>query len=179
MPQSSISNDGFNSDSTKSDDGIVVMTPNRSGVSSPSSVCHSRNTAQSVVATPSGVSVSNSHNHTSHHKESHPGVEFRSGYRGVSWNRRMKAWLAFWSEGKNRRSKTFKAKVLGFEKARSAAFDFLKMKKHLLSQNDSSYEEDEEDDFSVTTTSESPDFSGTSTCCDSHDYVCACSTPIF
>ena len=63
-------------------------------------------------------------------------VEFRSGYRGVSWNRRMKAWLAFWSEGKNRRSKTFNAKVMGFDKARAAAIDFLKRKKQLLQQGD-------------------------------------------
>jgi hypothetical protein len=63
-------------------------------------------------------------------------VEFRSGYRGVSWNRRMKAWLAFWSEGKNRRSKTFNAKVMGFDKARDAAIDFLKRKKQLLQQAD-------------------------------------------
>jgi hypothetical protein len=63
-------------------------------------------------------------------------VEFRSGYRGVSWNRRMKAWLAFWSEGKNRRSKTFNAKVMGFDKARAAAIDFLKKKKQMLQQVD-------------------------------------------
>lgn len=68
-------------------------------------------------------------------KEPNP-IEFRSGYRGVSWNRRMKAWLAFWSEGKNRRSKTFNAKVMGFDKARSAAIDFLKKKKQLLQQVD-------------------------------------------
>jgi hypothetical protein len=68
-------------------------------------------------------------------KETNP-VEFRSGYRGVSWNRRMKAWLAFWSEGKNRRSKTFNAKVMGFDKARAAAIDFLKRKKQLLQQTD-------------------------------------------
>ena len=71
-------------------------------------------------------------------KEPNP-VEFRSGYRGVSWNRRMKAWLAFWSEGKNRRSKTFNAKVMGFDKARAAAIDFLKKKKQLLQQLDPSY----------------------------------------
>lgn len=68
-------------------------------------------------------------------KDTNP-VEFRSGYRGVSWNRRMKAWLAFWSEGKNRRSKTFNAKVMGFDKARAAAIDFLKRKKQLLQQID-------------------------------------------
>ena len=150
------------------------MTPVRGPVEA--SLCHGRITGvtASTIVTPS-ASVKNSHNHTNHFsKES--GVEFRSGYRGVSWNRRMKAWLAFWSEGKNRRSKTFNAKVMGFEKARSAAIDFLKRKKQLLSQNDSSYEDDEEDDFgdSVTTTSDSPDFSGCSTCSDTHDYVCAC-----
>jgi hypothetical protein len=71
-------------------------------------------------------------------KEPNP-IEFRSGYRGVSWNRRMKAWLAFWSEGKNRRSKTFNAKVMGFEKARAAAIDFLKKKKQLLQQLDPNF----------------------------------------
>ena len=58
--------------------------------------------------------------------------EFRSGCRGVSWNRRMKAWLAFWSEGKVRRSKTFNAKSLGFERARDAAIEFLVGKKAQL-----------------------------------------------
>lgn len=110
-------------------------------------------------------------------KEPNP-VEFRSGYRGVSWNRRMKAWLAFWSEGKNRRSKTFNAKVMGFEKARAAAIDFLKKKKQLLQQvDDVGYGESngssestnnfEDEDFgeggsladSATTTSDSPNSS--------------------
>lgn len=99
-------------------------------------------------------------------KEPNP-VEFRSGYRGVSWNRRMKAWLAFWSEGKNRRSKTFNAKVMGFDKARAAAIDFLKKKKQLLQQLDPSYTDGNdglgEEDFgegsmadSATTTSDTP-----------------------
>jgi len=80
-------------------------------------------------------------------KEPNP-VEFRSGYRGVSWNRRMKAWLAFWSEGKNRRSKTFNAKVMGFEKARAAAIDFLKKKKQLLQQLDPNFADfDDADEF--------------------------------
>ena len=108
-------------------------------------------------------------------KEPNP-VEFRSGYRGVSWNRRMKAWLAFWSEGKNRRSKTFNAKVMGFDKARAAAIDFLKKKKQLLQQLDPSYSDTcnsgaltggEEEDYgeggsladSATTTSDSPNSS--------------------
>jgi AP2 domain len=61
--------------------------------------------------------------------------EFRSGCRGVSWNRRMKAWLAFWTEGKVRRSKTFNTKCLGFERARDAAIEFLISKKaHLQAQ---------------------------------------------
>jgi len=58
--------------------------------------------------------------------------EFRSGCRGVSWNRRMKAWLAFWTEGKVRRSKTFNTKSMGFEKARDAAIEFLVGKKAQL-----------------------------------------------
>ena len=104
-------------------------------------------------------------------KEPNP-IEFRSGYRGVSWNRRMKAWLAFWSEGKNRRSKTFNAKVMGFEKARAAAIDFLKRKKQLLQQaDDVGYGEStnnfDDEDFgeggsladSATTTSDSPNSS--------------------
>lgn len=108
-------------------------------------------------------------------------VEFRSGYRGVSWNRRMKAWLAFWSEGKNRRSKTFNAKVMGFDKARAAAIDFLKRKKQLLQQADENSCLDayhnmdgqcgaEEEEFgevgsladSATTTSDSPNSSDVS-----------------
>jgi len=79
-------------------------------------------------------------------KEPNP-VEFRSGYRGVSWNRRMKAWLAFWSEGKNRRSKTFNAKVMGFEKARAAAIDFLKKKKQLLQQLDPNFNDFDDYDY--------------------------------
>lgn len=106
-------------------------------------------------------------------------VEFRSGYRGVSWNRRMKAWLAFWSEGKNRRSKTFNAKVMGFDKARAAAIDFLKKKKQLLQQLDPTYSDScnamggaDDDDFgeggsmadSATTTSDSPNSSEINCC---------------
>ena len=79
-------------------------------------------------------------------KEPNP-VEFRSGYRGVSWNRRMKAWLAFWSEGKNRRSKTFNAKVMGFERARAAAIDFLKKKKQLLQQLDPNFNDFDDYDY--------------------------------
>ena len=63
------------------------------------------------------------------------GGEYRSGCRGVSWNRRMKAWLAFWTEGKVRRSKTFNAKLLGFDQAREQAIDFLREKKALLHLN--------------------------------------------
>lgn len=85
-------------------------------------------------------------------KEPNP-VEFRSGYRGVSWNRRMKAWLAFWSEGKNRRSKTFNAKVMGFEKARSAAIDFLKKKKQFLQQMDPNFVDYDEYDYEEDQTS--------------------------
>lgn len=114
-------------------------------------------------------------------------VEFRSGYRGVSWNRRMKAWLAFWSEGKNRRSKTFNAKVMGFEKARAAAIDFLKRKKQLLQQADESgsVTGTEEEEFgegsladTVTTTSDSPSSSDVmcSSCGLSPSCECSCSS---
>jgi hypothetical protein len=41
----------------------------------------------------------------------------------------MKAWLAFWMDGKTRRSKTFSSKVFGFEEARLAAIDFLQGRK--------------------------------------------------
>jgi hypothetical protein len=44
----------------------------------------------------------------------------------------MKAWLAFWTEGKVRRSKTFNTKCLGFERARDAAIEFLISKKAQL-----------------------------------------------
>ncbi len=74
-------------------------------------------------------------------------AEYRSGCRGVSWNRRMKAWLAFWTEGKIRRSKTFNAKLLGFEQAKQHAIDFLREKKAQLRGGDSSSSSfaDEED----------------------------------
>lgn len=58
--------------------------------------------------------------------------DYRSGCRGVSWNRRMKSWLAFWTENKSRRSKTFNAKVLGFTAARDAAIEFLLNKRAAL-----------------------------------------------
>ena len=58
--------------------------------------------------------------------------DYRSGCRGVSWNRRMKSWLAFWTENKTRRSKTFNAKVLGFAAARDAAIEFLQNKRAAL-----------------------------------------------
>ena len=41
----------------------------------------------------------------------------------------MKAWLAFWMDGKTRRSKTFSSKVYGFEEARLAAIEFLQGRK--------------------------------------------------
>jgi hypothetical protein len=116
-------------------------------------------------------------------KETSP-VEFRSGYRGVSWNRRMKAWLAFWSEGKNRRSKTFNAKVMGFEKARAAAIDFLKRKKQLLQQGDESgsfegYEEEEfgEGSSLADTTTSTSDTSSSDPICSSCAVTdCSCSS---
>lgn len=114
-------------------------------------------------------------------------VEFRSGYRGVSWNRRMKAWLAFWSEGKNRRSKTFNAKVMGFDKARAAAIDFLKKKKQLLQQLDPSYNDGNDcadDDYGegsladcVTTTSDTPTNSEYCAICGNMDKNANSTTP--
>ena len=47
----------------------------------------------------------------------------------------MQAWLAFWMDGKIRRSKTFSSKVHGFELARSMAIDFLKEKRKELGQS--------------------------------------------
>ncbi len=41
----------------------------------------------------------------------------------------MKAWLAFWMDGKTRRSKTFSSKLYGFEEARIAAVTFLQTRK--------------------------------------------------
>ncbi len=119
-----------------------------------SSAVKTRHSAQSILQHPHVVGT----------KEPNP-VEFRSGYRGVSWNRRMKAWLAFWSEGKNRRSKTFNAKVMGFDKARASAIDFLKKKKQFLQQLDPTYNDFCDDDEyneggsladSATTTSDTP-----------------------
>ncbi|KAL7066074.1 AP2 domain-containing protein, partial [Cryptosporidium serpentis] len=58
--------------------------------------------------------------------------QFKSGYKGVSWNKRMQSWLAFWTEGQKRRSKTFNSKIYGFEAARSEAITFLKAKQNEL-----------------------------------------------
>lgn len=41
----------------------------------------------------------------------------------------MKAWLAFWMDGRTRRSKTFSSKQLGFENARLSAIAFLQSRK--------------------------------------------------
>ena len=41
----------------------------------------------------------------------------------------MQAWLAFWMDGKIRRSKTFSSKVHGFEGSRLMAIDFLRSKR--------------------------------------------------
>lgn len=51
-----------------------------------------------------------------------------SGYPGVSWNKRMQAWLAFYYDGTTRRSRTFSPKSLGgdTEGARIAAIAFRK-----------------------------------------------------
>ncbi|GAW82421.1 transcription factor with AP2 domain(s) [Plasmodium gonderi] len=51
-----------------------------------------------------------------------------SGYPGVSWNKRMCAWLAFFYDGASRRSRTFHPKhfEMDKEKARLAAVEFMK-----------------------------------------------------
>ncbi|ETW15692.1 hypothetical protein PFFVO_05306, partial [Plasmodium falciparum Vietnam Oak-Knoll (FVO)] len=51
-----------------------------------------------------------------------------SGYPGVSWNKRMCAWLAFFYDGASRRSRTFHPKHFNMdkEKARLAAVEFMK-----------------------------------------------------
>lgn len=54
----------------------------------------------------------------------------------------MKAWLAFWMDGKTRRSKTFSSKVLGFEEARLAAVAFLQSRKCMDASNFPGNDED-------------------------------------
>eukprot|EP00921_Rhytidocystis_pertsovi_P023428 GHVQ01037475.1.p1 GENE.GHVQ01037475.1~~GHVQ01037475.1.p1 ORF type:complete len:666 (-),score=54.93 GHVQ01037475.1:232-2229(-) len=51
-----------------------------------------------------------------------------SGYPGVSWNKRMRAWLAFFYDGSTRRSRTFSPKNMGgdVEAARLAAIAFMR-----------------------------------------------------
>ncbi|XP_053991821.1 uncharacterized protein LOC128883467 isoform X2 [Hylaeus volcanicus] len=53
----------------------------------------------------------------------------QSGFKGVSWNSRMKAWLAFYvTENGERKSKTFSTRKLGMEEARVQAITFCKQK---------------------------------------------------
>lgn len=53
----------------------------------------------------------------------------QSGFKGVSWNSRMKAWLAFYvTENGERKSKTFSTRKLGMEEARLQAIAFCKLK---------------------------------------------------
>lgn len=53
----------------------------------------------------------------------------QSGFKGVSWNSRMKAWLAFYvTENGERKSKTFSTRKLGMEEARLQAITFCKQK---------------------------------------------------
>eukprot|EP00923_Selenidium_pygospionis_P039200 GHVN01068266.1.p1 GENE.GHVN01068266.1~~GHVN01068266.1.p1 ORF type:complete len:805 (-),score=125.30 GHVN01068266.1:506-2920(-) len=53
----------------------------------------------------------------------------QSGHKGVSWNSRMKAWLAFYiNEDGKRCSKTFATRKLGHENAREQAIAFLRQK---------------------------------------------------
>ncbi|OII77215.1 AP2 domain-containing protein [Cryptosporidium andersoni] len=53
----------------------------------------------------------------------------KSGCKGVSWSNRQMAWLAFWKEDNQRRSKTFSARKLGFEEAQRRAIEFLRHKR--------------------------------------------------
>ncbi|ORM41419.1 uncharacterized protein BXIN_2578 [Babesia sp. Xinjiang] len=56
-----------------------------------------------------------------------------SGYPGVSWNKRMGAWLSFYYDADTRRSRTFHPKYYDFdvEKAKQAAIEFMKsIEKH-------------------------------------------------
>ncbi|CEM11437.1 unnamed protein product [Vitrella brassicaformis CCMP3155] len=57
------------------------------------------------------------------------GDKYKSGFKGVSWNKRMQAWLAFWTERGTRRSKTFSPRHVGAEEARLQAIEFLKGKR--------------------------------------------------
>eukprot|EP01067_Filipodium_phascolosomae_P000512 Filipodium_phascolosomae@DN1396_c0_g1_i1.p1 len=62
-----------------------------------------------------------------------PPYHLKSGFRGVSWNQRMNAWLAFWTEDNKRRSKTFAAgKHGGIEDARDVAVEWLQQKRASL-----------------------------------------------
>ncbi|KAK6587660.1 hypothetical protein RS030_81471 [Cryptosporidium xiaoi] len=51
--------------------------------------------------------------------------QFKSGYKGVSWNSRMEAWLAFFVENGIRKSKTFSSRKFGFNRAREKAIRYL------------------------------------------------------
>ncbi|KAJ1607271.1 hypothetical protein OJ253_2436 [Cryptosporidium canis] len=51
--------------------------------------------------------------------------QFKSGYKGVSWNSRMEAWLAFFVENGVRKSKTFSSRKFGFNRAREKAIKYL------------------------------------------------------
>jgi hypothetical protein len=54
----------------------------------------------------------------------------------------MQAWLAFWMDGKIRRSKTFSSKIHGFEPARIMAIEFLKEKRKENGLSSPEYEPD-------------------------------------
>ena len=56
----------------------------------------------------------------------------------------MQAWLAFWMDGKVRRSKTFSSKVHGFEPARKMAIEFLREKRREAGLGSPSADEEEE-----------------------------------
>eukprot|EP00916_Digyalum_oweni_P015082 GHVL01024601.1.p1 GENE.GHVL01024601.1~~GHVL01024601.1.p1 ORF type:complete len:253 (+),score=32.90 GHVL01024601.1:45-803(+) len=74
-------------------------------------------------------------------------MTYKSGFKGVSWNRRMNAWLAFWSENKLRKSKTFSARQIGFEEARVAAIEFLKTKRDELKRSRGRQSDENNDDW--------------------------------
>lgn len=54
----------------------------------------------------------------------------------------MKAWLAFWMDGKTRRSKTFSSKLFGFDEARVAAVAFLQSHKRERAMDILNYPQD-------------------------------------
>lgn len=91
--------------------GSVSMTPENNGAYSKKKVGRPRGTAVNKVM-----------------KKEERVTTSSSGYPGVSWNKRMCAWLAFFYDGASRRSRTFHPKHFNMdkEKARLAAVEFMK-----------------------------------------------------